>query len=338
MDDLPKETAASEKRPVNWYWVVAFLSVALLGILLESEVSPEHIRFLGNAITSVGMWGAILCVLFQRGKAKPGHPHQAGITLVIDGVIVGPFLLLLGLLAASFFLGTAITTMLLGAGFFWTSLLFRLDGNNSFGGSSWFDKRCRTCGDLLINSYQFGIPKDPEGHPVTYCHRCGTNCEATTAQPLTPTAQEILDGNTADTGFGSLLVASSQIPPDPLPYPYYESSRLIGPSILVIFMATFISQFLKEGPYENLILPAIIIGIAFCAFASRANSTGAKVPCPHCQADLFLLAFARGGSLRRNLRYRRKNGHYVVVADPRYCPYCGKNVEVPVANPQDRVD
>ncbi|MFO0884976.1 MAG: hypothetical protein U0894_12445 [Pirellulales bacterium] len=71
------EKPAADKCLVNWYWVGALFALALLGVLLDSKLSPENVRPIGNPLTSIGIWGAVLCVLFKKEKAKPEHPHQA---------------------------------------------------------------------------------------------------------------------------------------------------------------------------------------------------------------------------------------------------------------------
>lgn len=339
---------AAEKNPVNWYWVGAFVAMAQLGVLLESAISPESIRFLGNPLTSVGIWGAVLCVLFKKEKAKTGHPQQAGIVSAINATFTVAFLLLVGHIAVSLYFGSAITTLVLGGVVFLVTLLFRLDYKppvstpaitpvaNPVVGFPWLRKQCRICDTVLIDSLDFGFINDAEQRPITHCHHCGTNCEGPITQPLTPTAQEFIDGDKADLGFGSLLVDSSQIPPDPLPFPYYEYSSLIGPSILVIFAITFRSATSMAGPYLSLQWLLGFAGIAWYIFASRSIFQNVKSPCPHCQANLFTLAF-RSGTLRRVIRYRKKDGHYVLVAAPRYCPYCGNDIETPPLIPPSEV-
>lgn len=334
MTDLPKARPVPDMRSINWYWIAAFLSMALLGVLLDSAISPESMRSLGNPLTSVGIWGAVFCVLFLKEKAQPGHP-QTGMVLTINGRFAVVFLLLMGHIAVSFCFGSAITTLVLGDVVFLVSLIFRCDYNTpvsgsvsgSVGGSPWFVKQCRICGELQINSYDLAFTNDPERHVVTHCHRCGTNCEGPITQPLTPTAQEILDGGKAEPGCGSLIVAPSQIPPDPLPFPCYEYSKLIGPIILLIFAFSFLSEHLIEGPYLVLKLLFVLSGITWFVLATRTISQTVKADCPHCQANLFALA----RRLRRSIRYRKKDGHYVLEAEPRYCPFCGKDIEEPVA-------
>ncbi|MGV3606915.1 MAG: hypothetical protein ACO1RA_10950 [Planctomycetaceae bacterium] len=322
------EKSDAEKRPIPWYWVSAFFALALLGVLLDSAISPEDIRFLGNPLTSIGLWGAVLCVLFKRENAKSGHPHQTQVVFEMDTIFIIPPIALLACVTSPFFPGSATLNLVLGAIIFSVILLFRHENNSTAEGSLWPRKECRTCGTILIGSQDLSFIKDPEQRAVTHCHHCGTNCEGPITQPLTPTAQEFIDGDKADLGFGSLLVDSSQVPPDPLPFPYYEYSSLIGPSILVIFAITFRSVTSMPGPYPSLQWLLGFAGITWYVFASRSISQNVKSPCPHCQANLFTLAF-RSGTLRRVIRYRKKDGHYVVVAAPRYCPYCGHDIETP---------
>lgn len=338
MTDSIEERPVAEKSPVNWYWVGALFALALLGVMLDSKMSPENVRFIGNPLTCVGIWGAVLCVLFKREKAKPEHPHQAGIVLAIDARGVATFTLLMGHLASIFRFGfSAVVNVIIGAIVFLLVLLLRYEYGIPLGMRSWLGNRCRICGALLVYYYDLAITKD-SGRPLaTHCYFCGTNCEGPIEQPLTPTAQDVVDGKKVYREYGrsSVYIEPSKIPPDPIPFPYGEYfkqlPKMIGLIIAAVVAAPFVIVFLMGGPYLALKWILVLAGFAFFVFAGRSLFRKLKAPCPHCKANLFPLAY-NSVVLRRSLRYRQRDGNYVVEADPRYCPYCGKNIEEPTKN------
>lgn len=329
-----EKLSSTEGPPVNWHWVGALFALALLGVMLDSKMSPENVRFIGNPLTCVGTWGAVLCVLFMKEKAKPEHPHQAGIVLAIDARGVATFTLIIGHLASIFRFGfSAVVNLIIGAIVFLIVLLLRYESGIPLGMRSWLGKRCRICGALIIHSYDIAITKDPARPIVAHCHICGTNCDGPISQPLTATAQEFLDGNKANYRYDNRLpVESSNIPPNPVPFPYDDYfkrlSKVIGLIIAGIFTIPFFMMFLMGGPYLTLKWILVLFGMTLFVFAASALFGKPKAPCPHCQANLIDLAFGRG-PLGRGLRYRKHQGHYAAEAIPRYCPYCGKNIEEP---------
>jgi len=335
MTDSSGITPPTEKSTIPWYWVGAFFTLALLGVLLDSKLSPENVRFIGNPLTCVGIWGAVLCVLFRKDRAKPGHPHQAEETSKIDARIAALPLLMLMNFATSICLDfPTIVNLVLGAIVFSFMLLFRREYYLPIGGSPSLGTHCRICGALLIYYFDLAITKGSQRRLATHCYFCGTNCEGPIEQPLTPTAQDVVDGKKVYREYGGsrVYIKPSKIPPDPIPFPYAEYfkelPKLIGLIIAAIFAAPFLIMFLMDGPYLALKWILVLFGMFLFVFVSRSLFSKLKAPCPHCKTDLFPLTY-NSAILRRSIHYRQKDGHYVAEADPRYCPYCGKNIEEP---------
>lgn len=341
-DPTEKKLHSAKQAPVNWYWVGTLLFLALLGAFLDSKLSPENVRFIGNPLTCVGIWGAVLCLLFKKDRAKPVHPHQAGLVLAIDArVIALPTMFVGHLISMSRFGLSAPVNLFVGVIVFLLFLISRYLHGIPYGTKSWLGRRCQICGTIIIGSNDVVITKAPARPIVTHCHTCGTNCEGPIEQPLTPTAQEILNGNKAILEIDHLPADSLKIQRDPIPFPYGEYFKilpaLIGLILAGLLSVPFLMMFLMSGPYLTLKWLFVLCGMTLFVFIGSLISGKLKAPCPHCQANLIKLAFGRG-PLARSCRYRQKDGRYVLEVIPRYCPYCGKNIEEPVANPQDRVD
>lgn len=335
MTELFKERPVAKKSSIPWYWVGAFFGLALLGVLLDSKLLPEHVRFIGNPLTCVGIWGAVLCVLFKKDKGKPGHPHQAGIVLAIDERVIVFFLFLfwhsINLIGYDF---SAKANLIFGTLVFLLVALSRPEYRILRKGQSWLGKRCPVCDTLLVYYCDVPITRKPGWSIATYCYHCGTNCEGPIEKPLTPTAQENLGGNKAELVHDRISVEISTSSPDPLPYPFtwgwffMRLPILIGLFTMAFFAMLFAAIFLASGPYLVLKWLFVLLGITVLAFAIMVLAAPVKTPCPHCKIDLLNLAFYNG-FLGRKYRYQWQGGRGVSWGILRYCPYCGKCLETP---------
>lgn len=189
-----------------------------------------------------------------------------------------------------------------------------------------FKECCRICHDPLDCYF---------AKPARYCCNCGTNRDGPLRDPLTPIAQEFLSGKPIDKGFMVTTHSFPDAPPDPLRrHPY---KKFVGQFVVLIsFLA--IDALLPPIVYENAALHfATMFGVLSLLIAALIayQRRYAVVPCPHCREDLQQwypsngLIDDRHVRLARRFRYVLQSEKYIKTLFPRYCPYCGSDVETP---------
>ncbi len=334
MNETPDEKSppqqSSSIRPLNWLWVSAFVSVVLLGLLLDQQFTPKHFHFLFKPLVIVGVACSLICLLFQKEKPKPGHPHQAGIALAMPGenlplqmLAAGQFVAAIGFrvsaggLAISGFIG------------FTLLLFFRSVYGVPKGTRSWLGSSCRIC-DAGFGAYDFGANHGGDKRPITHCYRCGANRDASIEEPLSLTAQAFLDGKISNHG-GDVAC----VPTIGEPYPWREQIIILVKLFVIVaiglpLLLTFSAGL--DGPYASLRCFLIFVSIALFAIDFVVMTRKLRMPCPHCKTNVMDFAGNRHGPLKRGYALRKVNGHYVYLLIPRYCPFCGKNIDEPVEN------
>lgn len=187
-----------------------------------------------------------------------------------------------------------------------------------------FNEGCRIC-DVTLDF--------PFAKPARYCCFCGTNRDGPLRDPLTPIAQEYLSGKQIDDGFMVTTHSFPDAPPDPLRRHPFKT--IVGQFVVLIsFLA--IDALLPPIVYENAALHfATMFGVLSLLIAALIayQRRYAVVPCPHCREDLQQWYPSRGltddrrNPLVRLFRYVLQNGKYIKMLFPRYCPYCGNDIE-----------
>lgn len=343
MNEAPGEKSlsleASPVRPINWLWISAFVSVVLLGVFVDSSYAPKSRRFLAKPLVIIGVAGSLLCLVFQKEKPKPGHPHQAGIILAVPADNMPFIMRCVGLfIVVTAFKASATGLAISGTIGFSLLLLLRVASGMPKGTRSWLGSSCRIC-DAGFGAYDFGATYGGDQRPITHCYRCGANRDASADEPLSPTAQAFLGGKVSEEGVGrELPMIGEPFPDDPLQFPWREQIIILVKLFVIVAIGLplllFFSVAALDGPYMPLRWLLIFVGIALFAVNFVIMNRRLRMPCPHCQTNLMDFAWGRDAPLLRGYALRKVNGRYVHLLVPRYCPFCGKNIDEPVQEEQ----